>query len=59
MDDFSITRPEGVTPASNSGGGSRNDTRQQRRPKPEPEPVAPKLPDASEESDSHQVDELA
>lgn len=62
MDDFSITRPEAITPAGNAGGhGSPgNDARQQRRPRPAPEPMTPEPAEASrEEDDTHQIDELA
>jgi hypothetical protein len=62
MDDFSITRPEAITPAGNAGGhGSPgNDARQQRRPRPTPEPVTPDPAEESHEEDNtHQIDELA
>ncbi|HXC44430.1 MAG TPA: hypothetical protein VNY51_13015 [Candidatus Dormibacteraeota bacterium] len=62
MDAFSITRPEAITPAGNAGGhgSSRNDARQQRRPRPAPEPATPELADApTEEDNTHQIDELA
>lgn len=66
MDDFSITRPEAITPASNAGGhGSPgNDARQQRRPRPTPEPVTPEPAseineEPHEEDNTHQIDELA
>jgi len=62
MDDFSITRPEAITPAGNVGGqGSPgNDSRQQRRPRPAPEPVSPEPPEEHpEEGPTHQIDELA
>jgi hypothetical protein len=66
MDDFSITRPEAITPAGNGGGhGSPgNDARQQRRPRPVIEPVTPEpAPDPTEEpheeGSTHQIDELA
>jgi hypothetical protein len=62
MDDFSITRPEAITPAGNAAGhGSPgSDARQQRRPRPAPEPATPDLADAPpEEDNSHQIDELA
>jgi hypothetical protein len=61
MDDFSITRPEAITPAGNAGGhGSLgNDARQQRRPRPAPEPVTPEPPEEPHEEDnSHEIDEL-
>lgn len=62
MDDFSITRPEAITPAGNAGGhGSPgNDARQQRRPRPAPEPALPELSEEPhEEGSTHQIDELA
>jgi hypothetical protein len=62
MDDFSITRPEAITPANNAGGhGSPgNDARQQRRPRPAPEAVTPDPAEESHEEDNtHQIDELA
>jgi hypothetical protein len=62
MDDFSITRPEAITPAGNAGGhGSPgNDARQQRRPRPTPEPALPELAEEPREEDNtHQIDELA
>ena len=62
MDDFSITRPEAITPAGNAGGhGSPgNDARQQRRPRPAPEPPPPELAEEPREEDNtHQIDELA
>lgn len=64
MADFSITRPEAITPASNTGGqgSAGSDARQQRRPRPapEPEPVTTELPEEPrEEGPSHQIDELA
>ena len=60
MDDFSITRPEAITPAGNAGGHGTpgNDARQQRRPAPEP--VTPEPAEESREEDNtHQIDELA
>jgi hypothetical protein len=62
MDDFSITRPEAITPADNAGGHGAppNDARQQRRPRPAPEPVTPELAEETHEEDNnHQIDELA
>ena len=62
MDDFSITRPEAITPAGNAGGhgASGNDARQQRRPRLAPEPVTPEPAEVPpEEDNTHQIDELA
>ncbi len=62
MDDFSITRPEAITPAGNAGehGSPGNDARQQRRPRPAPEPVtSDSAQEPHEEDNTHQIDELA
>lgn len=62
MDDFSITRPEAIAPASNTGGqgSARNDARKERRPRPTAEPAAPDVPeDIHDEDNRHQIDELA
>ena len=62
MDDFSITRPEAITPAGNAGGhgSAGNEGRQQRRPRPDSEPVTPERnQDPPEEDNTHQIDELA
>jgi hypothetical protein len=62
MDDFSITRPEAITPAGNAGGhgSSGTDARQQRRQRPVPEPVTPDPAEVStDEDNTHQIDELA
>ena len=61
MDDFSITRPEAITPAGNAGGhGSPGNDARQRHPRPALEPVTPELAEEPHEEDnSHQIDELA
>jgi len=60
MADFSIPRPESITPADNAGQDSpRHDQRERRRPRPSPEPVTPPLPEPHDEDSGHQVDELA
>ena len=61
MGDFSITRPESVTPTSDAGGkdSQRGDARQQRRPKPTPEPNSENNEISHEDEGTHQIDELA
>jgi hypothetical protein len=61
MDDFSITRPEAITPAGNTGGhGSPGNDARQRRPRPAPEPVTPEPAEVpTDEDNTHQIDELA
>ena len=61
MDDFSITRPEAITPASNARGhgSAGSEGRQQRRSRPAPEPVTPEPAEPHEEDNNHQIDELA
>jgi len=62
MADFSITRPESITPANDAGGkdSPRGDARQQRRQRPNPEPPPADVPDAPHDDDTtHQIDELA
>jgi len=63
MADFPITRPESITPTSNTGehDSQRNDARRQRRARPStPEVTKPPLPDdPHEEDNNHQLDELA
>ena len=62
MDEFSITRPEPATPASDTGGrgAARGDAKERRRPRHTPEPETPEGHEPpADDDDSHQVDELA
>ena len=62
MDDFSITRPEPLTPARDSGGSGspRGDAKERRRPRETPEVVSPEKPETlGDDETSHQLDELA
>jgi hypothetical protein len=62
MDEFSITRPEPATPATDSARRDlpRGEVKKRRPPREIPEPRILEPPDApGEEDNSHQVDELA
>lgn len=61
MGDFSITRPESVTPTSDAGGkdSQRGDSRQPRRPRPTPEANPENTEVPHEDEGTHQIDELA
>jgi hypothetical protein len=61
MDEFSITRPEPATPATDTvrRESGRGDARRRRPSRAIPEPAIPEQPTSGDDEVSHQVDELA
>jgi hypothetical protein len=61
MGDFSITRPESVTPTNDAGkkDSQHGNSHQQRRPRPAPEATPENAETPHEDEGTHQIDELA